>query len=91
MRLGDSTHRVRRWLIIEKNTTAAVDLQVDEPRREYRSRRHNFGWPATRTLTTGHDRLNDATSDQNERMIVPSVPIENTVRRNCKLGWCGLL
>jgi hypothetical protein len=43
MRPGDGTHCVRRWLIIEENATAAIDLQVDEPRREYRSGRHNFG------------------------------------------------
>ena len=91
MRLGDGTHRVRRWLIIEENATAAIDLQVDKPRHEHRSGRHNFSWQTSRTLIAGCDRLNDPTCDQNDRMIVPSVSIENAVRRNCKLGWFGLL
>jgi hypothetical protein len=40
-------HRVRRWLIIEKNAAATVDLQVDEPGRKHRPERHDLGGPVT--------------------------------------------
>jgi hypothetical protein len=83
---SNGAHRLRRWLVIEENAAAAIDLQIDEAGREHRSGRHNFGWPVTRTLITPPDTLNHPTIDQDDRIIVPSISIENTVSRNCKLG-----
>src|SRR5882672_6928138 len=102
---SNGAHRVRRWLIIEKNAATTVDLQVDEAGRKHRPgrhdfgwpvtrshavrddacARHDFGWPVTRTLTRS-DALNHPTIDQDDRPIVPSISIENTVSRNCQLG-----
>jgi hypothetical protein len=82
---SNGAHRVRRWLIIEKNAATTVDLQVDEAGRKDRPGRHDFGWPVTRTLTRS-DALNHPTIDQDDRPIVPSISIENTVSRNCQLG-----
>src|SRR3981189_2795685 len=90
MSSSNGAHRVRRWLIIEKNAAATVDLQVDEAGCKHRPGRHNFGWPVTRTLITWRDALNHPTIDQDDRIIVPSMPIENTASRNCQLGCSGL-
>jgi hypothetical protein len=75
----NGAHRFRRWLIIEENAAATIDLQVDEAGRKHRSGRHNFGWPATRILVTRRDALNHPPIDQDDRIIVPSISIENTV------------
>src|SRR6202047_2652721 len=83
---GNGAHRVRRWLIIEEKAAAAVDLQVDEAGRQHRPGRHNLGWPVIRTLITRRDALNHPTIDQDDRIIVPSISIENTVRRKGQLG-----
>jgi hypothetical protein len=87
---SNGAHRVRRWVIIEKNAAATVDLQVDEAGRKHRAGRHNFGWPVIRTLITRRDALNHPTIDQDDRIIVPSISIENTVGRNCQLGSSGV-
>src|SRR6266436_3521602 len=87
---SNGAHRVRRWLIIEENAAAAIDLQIDEAGREHRSGRHDFGWPVTRTLITRRDTLNHPTIDQDDRIIVPSNSIENTISRNCKLRSAGV-
>jgi hypothetical protein len=87
---GNGAHRVRRWLIIEKKAAAAVYLQVDEAGRQHRPRRHNLGWPVIRTLITRRDALNHSTIDQDDRIIVPSISIENTVSRNCQPGSSGV-
>ena len=90
---SNGAHRVRRWLIIEKKAAATVDLQVDEAGRQHRPGRHNFGRPVIRTLITRRDALNHSTIDQDDRIIVPSISIENTVSRNCQpvssrvFGW----
>src|ERR1700737_3090788 len=87
---SNGAHRVRRWLIIEKKAAATVDLQVDEAGRQHRPGRHNFGWPVIRTLITRRDALNHPTIDRDDRIIVPSISIENTVTRNCRLVvWGG--
>src|SRR6266852_1194800 len=88
---GDGAHRVRRWRIIEKNAAAAIDLQVDEARRKHRPGRHDFGWPVSRTLIARSDALNHPTIDQDDRIMVPSISIENTVSRNCQPGSSGAL
>jgi hypothetical protein len=87
---SNGAHRVRRWLIIEKNAAATVDLQVDEAGRKHRPGRHDFGWPVIRTLVTRRDALNHPTIDQDDRAIVPSISIENTVSRNRQLGSSGV-
>src|SRR6476620_1537469 len=86
---GNGAHRLRRRLIIEKNAAATVDLQVDEAGRKHRPGWHDFGWPVRRTLITWRDGLNHAMIDQDDRIIVPSISIENTVSRNCRLGCSG--
>src|ERR1700676_2145940 len=87
---SNRAHRVRRWLIIEKKAAATVDLQVDEAGRQHRPGQHNFGWPVIRTLITRRDALNHPTVDQDDRIIVPSISIENPVSRNCQLGSSGV-
>jgi hypothetical protein len=87
---SNSAHRFRRWIIIEKNTAATIDLEVDEAGRKHGTGRHNFGWPVTRSLITRGDALNHPTIDQEDRMIMPSISIENTVSRNCQLGSSGV-
>ena len=76
---SNGAHRLPRWRIIEKNAAAAVDLQVDEARREHRPGRHNFGWPVTRALIMRRDSLNQLAIDQDDRIIMPSISIENTL------------
>jgi hypothetical protein len=88
---SNGAHRVRRRLIIEKNAAAAVDLQVDEAGRKHRPGRHHFGWPVIRILITRRDAPNRPTIDQDDRIIVPSISIENTVGRNGQLGSLGVL
>src|SRR6266478_8771945 len=83
---SNGAHGVRRRRIIEKNAAAAVDLQVDEAGRKHRSGRHSFGRPVTRALITRRDALNHPTIEQDDRIIVPSISIENTVSRNCQPG-----
>src|SRR6266481_5387325 len=83
---SNGAHRVRRWRIIEKNPAATVDLQVDEAGGKHRPVRHKFGWPVARTLITRRDALNRPTIDQDDRIIVPAVSIENTVSRNRQPG-----
>src|SRR6266852_458419 len=87
---SNGAHRVRRWLIIEKNAAATVDLQVDEAGRKHRPGRHSFGWPVSRTLITRRDALDHPTIDQDHRIIVPTMTIENTVSRNCQPGCSGV-
>jgi hypothetical protein len=87
---SNGAHRVRRWLIIEKKAAATIDLQVDEAGRQHRPGRHNFGWPVIRTLITRRDALNHPTIDQDDRIVVPSISIENRVSRNCQLGSSGV-
>ena len=82
---SNGEHRVRRWLIIEKNAAATADLQVDEARRKHRPGRHTLGWQVTRTLIARHDAMDHPTIDQDDRAIVPSISIENTVSRNYQL------
>src|SRR5258705_1528568 len=86
MRQRNGAHRAGRWLVIEKNAAASIDLQVDEAGRKHRPRRHDFGRPVTRALTTRRDALNRPSIDQDDRIIVPSISIENTVSRNCQPG-----
>src|ERR1700737_833328 len=92
---SNGAHRVRRWPIIEKNSAATVDLQVDEAGRKHRPGRHNFGWPVTRTLITRRDALNHPTIDQDDRAIVPSISIKKRVTENSNrvfsrvCGWFG--
>ena len=81
---GDGAHRLRRWLVIEQNAAAAIDLQVDEAGREHHSPRYDLGWPAIRILTARRDTLNHSAVDQDDGIIVPSNSIEDMVRRNCK-------
>jgi len=90
MRSSNRAHRVWRWVIIEENAAATVDLQVDEAGRKHRPGRHNFGWPVIRTLITRRDALNHPTIDRDDRIIVPSISIENTVSRNCQLRSAGV-
>src|SRR5882762_6955978 len=87
---GNGAHRVRRWLIIEENAAATVDLQVDEAGRKHRPGRHEFGWPVTRTLIARRDAHNHPTIDQDDRIMVPSIAIENTVSRNGQPGSSGV-
>jgi hypothetical protein len=87
---SNRAHRVRRWLIIEKNPAATVDLQVDEAGRKHRSRRHNFGRPATRTLITGRDALNCSIIDHDHGIAVPTISIENAVSRNSRRAASGV-
>jgi hypothetical protein len=83
-------HCVRRWLVVEKNAAAAVDLQVDEAWRKHRAGRHHLDRTVTRALSARRDVLNDAAIDHDDRLVVPSKSIENTVRRNCQLGCSGV-
>jgi hypothetical protein len=87
---SNGAHRVRRWRIVEKNAAATVDLQVDEAGRKHRPGWHDFGCPVSRTLITGRDALNHPTIDQDDRTMVPSISIENTVSRNCQPGFLGV-
>ena len=77
---SNGAHRVRRWLIIEENAATAIDLQINEAGREHRSGRHDFGLPVPRTRITRRDTLNNPTLDQDDRIIVPPISIENAVR-----------
>jgi hypothetical protein len=86
---SNRAHRIRRWLIIEKNAAATIHLQVDEAGRKQGPRRHNFGRPIILTLITRRDAPNHPTIDQDDRIIVPSISIENTVSRNCEVGSSG--
>jgi hypothetical protein len=86
MRSSNGAHRFRRRRIIEKNAAATVDLQVDEAGRKHCPGRHKFGWPVTRSLITRRDTLNHPTIDHDDRIIVPSISVENAVSRNCQLG-----
>jgi hypothetical protein len=79
MYTSNGAHRIRRWLIIEKNAAAPVDLQVDEAGRKHRPGRHEFDRPVIRTLITRRDTLNHPTIDHDDRIIVPSISIENAV------------
>jgi hypothetical protein len=90
MRAGNGAHRSRRWVIIEENAAASIDLQVDEAGRKHRSGRHNFNWPISRTLVTRRNAPNHPTIYEDDRVIAPSISIENAVRRNCKLGSSGV-
>jgi hypothetical protein len=83
---SNGAHRVRRRRIIEKNAAAAVDLQVDEARRKHRPGRHDFGRPVARAPIARRDVLNHPTLDQDDRIIVPAVAIENAVSRNRQPG-----
>src|ERR1700676_1277597 len=87
---SDRAHRVWRWLIIEKNAAATVDLKIDEAGRKHRPGRHNFGCPVTRALIARCDALNHPPIDHDDRIIVPTMSIENAVSRNCQLGLPGV-
>jgi hypothetical protein len=54
---SNGPHRVRRWLIIEKNAAATVDLQVDEAGRKHRRGRHNFGWGLMVSMRASNAKL----------------------------------
>jgi hypothetical protein len=41
-------------------------------------------------LITRRDTLNHPMIDQDDGIVVPSISIENTVSRNCKLGSLGV-
>src|SRR6266571_3327206 len=90
MGASNGAHRLRRRLIIEKNAAAPVDLQIDEAGRKHRRGRHDFDWPVSRTLITRRDALNHPTIDQDDRIIVPSITIENTASRKCQPGAPGV-
>ena len=90
MCLRNRTHRVGRWLVIEENAAATVDLQVDEAGRKHRPGRHGFDVPVACSLIARRDALNYLMIDQDDRIIVPSVSIENTISRNCRFGRSGL-
>src|SRR5215217_74757 len=85
----NGAHRLRRWLIIEKNAAPTIHLQIDEAGREHCGWRHHFGWPVTRILIMRHDALNHSTIDQDDRILVPSMSVENTVSRDCRPGSTG--
>jgi hypothetical protein len=87
---SNGAHCVRRWFIIEKNAATTVDLKVDKAGRKHRPGGHGFGWPVVRTLITRHDALNHPTVDQDDRIIVPSASIENTISRDCRLASSGV-
>jgi hypothetical protein len=88
---SDGAHRVRRRSVIEEDAAATVDLEVDEAGRKNRPGRHEFGWPVAPTLTARHNTLNHPTIDDDDRIIVPVMSIENTVSRNCRLGSSGVV
>jgi hypothetical protein len=87
---SNGAHRVRRWFIIEEKAAAAVDLQIDEAGRKQGPGRHRFDWPVTRSLISRRDTLNHPTINQDDGIIVPSISIENTLSRNCKLKSAGV-
>src|SRR5258707_7034805 len=87
---SNGAHRLRRRRIIEKNAAATVDLQVDEAGRKHRPARHNLGWPVSRTLIARRDALNHPAIDQDDRIVVPAITIENTVSGNCQPGSSGV-
>ena len=90
MCLRNRAHRIRRWLIIEENAAATVDLQVDEAGRKHRPGRHDLGGPVIRSLIARRDALNYPMVDQDDRIIVPPISIENTITRNCQFGRLGV-
>src|SRR5258705_5876563 len=90
MRPSNRAHRVRRWVIVEKDPAATVHLQVDEAGRKQRPRRHNIDWPLARTLTTRRDALNHSTVDYDQGIIVPTLSIENAVSRDCRRACSGI-
>src|SRR3954447_5469681 len=85
---SNGAHRIRRWVIIEKDAATAVELQVDEPRRKQCRWRHDFDWPILRKLFERSDTLDQSTLDQEDRVIVPLASIEDTAGRNCQPGPC---
>src|SRR5215210_9065796 len=85
---SNGAHRGRRWVIIEKNAAPAVDLQVDESRRKQCRWRHDFDWPVIRALVERGDAMDQSPINQEDRVIVPLVSIEDTAGRNCQPGPC---
>jgi hypothetical protein len=86
MSSSNRAHRFQRWSIIEENAAAAVDLEVDETGRKDRPGWHEFGWPVTPALITRLNTPNHPVIDQEDRIIVPAMSIEDTVSRNCRPG-----
>jgi hypothetical protein len=87
---SNRAHRVRRWVIIEKDAAATVDLQVDEAGRKQRPRWHNFDRPVIRIAITRRNALNHSTIDHDQGIVVPPMAIENAVSRDCRRAASGI-
>jgi len=88
----DGAHRVRRRVVVQKNAAAAVDLQVDEARRQQRAGRHRFYGHFGINLAARGNALNQALTDQDGCIVVPSRSVEDSVGRNGgapSLRWSG--
>ena len=79
MRSRNCAHRLRRRVVVEKNPAAAVDLQVDETRRQQRAGWHHFHVGFGIDLAARRDMLDQALTDQNGGIVVPSNSVKDAV------------
>src|SRR3954462_4156719 len=83
-------HRVRRRIIVEQDSAATVDLQVDEAGRKQRPWWHDLDRTVIRSLIARRNALNHSTLDHDQGIIVPTMAIENAVGRDCGRACSGI-
>jgi hypothetical protein len=79
VRAGNGTHAVSRRLIVEKDSTAAVDLQIDEPRREQNAGGKTRLRAIRRNLAPRRNSDDALVSNQDRRVAMPDVAVKDAV------------
>ena len=82
VRAGNRAHGFGGRLIVEKNATAAIDLQIDEARGQERARRKTRLWPVGGKLGPRSETNDAPLPDQDRGIGMPAAAIEHTVRQD---------
>jgi hypothetical protein len=78
----DRPHGVRRGIVIEQDTAAAVDLNVQEAWRKQGAVRQALMRPGIRNVSPRGQPVNAAALDQHRGMAVPTAAVENPLGKD---------
>ena len=79
---GDPVDGLGRRRVVEQHIPAAVDLAVDEPRRQPRALPQGMERNAGRHLVPGQDRCDARTVDNDRAVVLQTEPVEHRARND---------
>jgi hypothetical protein len=83
MRGADAADRSDRRRVVQHDTAAAIDLEIDEARRQ-ESTGEVDDFHASRKGIVGNDRFDDAVGDEQRLAVVPILAVEDAGAADCK-------